>query len=55
VVLLSQSETGENIPLLVDIVGLQHGGKDGETVGRVERYVKVVSIDTSDFLFREEN
>lgn len=50
-VLLGQLETGKDILLLVDIVSLQNGGKDWESVGRVQCNIKVVPVHSRNFLF----
>ena len=37
--------------LLSDVIGQKDGGKDRETLGRVERAVVVVRVDTCQFYF----
>jgi hypothetical protein len=49
-VLFAQPEGGEQVLLLVDMVGFEDRAKDGEAILRVERGVKVVLVDGSDFL-----
>lgn len=48
-VLFGQAERGKQVLLLVDVVRLEHGRKDGEAVLDVKRRVKVVAVDASDF------
>lgn len=50
-VLFRQAERGKQVLLLVDVVRLEHGRKDGEAVLDVERSVKVVAVDAGDFDF----
>lgn len=49
-VFLGQAERGKEVLLLVDVVGLEDGGEDGEAVLDVEGRVKVVAVDARDFL-----
>lgn len=49
-VFLGQSECGEEVFFLVDVIRLDDGGKDGETVLYIERGVEIVAIDTGNFL-----
>lgn len=50
-VILRQTERCEEILLLVDVVGLEDRREYRETVLDVKGGVKVVAIDTGDFLF----
>ena len=49
-VLFCQPERREQVFLFIDMVCLEHGRKDGETVLRIERSVEIVSIDPGHFL-----
>ena len=49
-VFFGETERGEKVFLFVDVVSFDDGGKDGETILGIERRVKVVSVDSGDFL-----
>jgi hypothetical protein len=49
-IFLRESECREQILLFIYMVGLDNGRKYGETILGVKSSVKIVSIDTSNFL-----
>lgn len=53
-VVLSKTECRELVLFLIDMVRLKDGGKDWEAIFGIEGCIKVVTVDTSDFLYRSE-
>lgn len=49
-VLFGETDRRVQVFLLVDVVGFEYGGEDGEAVFGVQRGIKVVPVDTRDFL-----
>ena len=49
-VLFSEPEAGKLILLFADIIGLDNGGKYGETVSSIKHQAKVVPVNASHLL-----
>lgn len=49
-VFFCQTEGGEEVLFLIDVIRFDDGGEDGEAVLGVQRRVEVVTVDARDFL-----
>lgn len=49
-VVLGQPEGGKEVLLLANVIGLNHGGKNGEAVLGVQGHVKVVPVNSGHLL-----
>lgn len=51
-VFFRESESGKEILLLVDMVRLDNRGENGKAILRIQRSIKVITIDTNYFLMK---
>lgn len=49
-ILLSQPERGENVLFLIYVIGLDNSRENGEPILGIEGGIKVIAIDTCNFL-----